>query len=131
MGVGLNSALLLRYLSRKRYEKKGYEPPHNYLVFFKYLLSYIILASSFLLIITAFHPLFLVSLAVSTMSVRCPSSARRWPRAAATVVLPVPPLPVMKSRRDADIDGILAADRPVDKSTSRRPEANRLRRRPR
>lgn len=67
MGVGLNTALLLRYLSRKRYEKKGYEPPHNYIVFFKYLLSYIILASSFLLIITAFHPAFLVSLTVSTI----------------------------------------------------------------
>jgi hypothetical protein len=67
MGVGLNTTLILRYLSMKRYEKKEWVPPYTMGVFFKYLPSYMILASSFLLLITAFHPVFLVALAVSTI----------------------------------------------------------------
>jgi hypothetical protein len=67
MGLGLNTGLLLRYLSRKRYEKKAIIPVYNYRIFLKYSLSYIILASSFLLVITAFHPVFFMSLAVSTL----------------------------------------------------------------
>jgi hypothetical protein len=51
----------------KRYEKKEWVPPYTMGVFFKYLPSYMILASSFLLLITAFHPVFLVALAVSTI----------------------------------------------------------------
>jgi len=66
MGLGLNTVLLLRYLSIKRYKKKGYVPPYNYRIFLKYSLSYIILASCLLLIITSFHPLFFIFLAVST-----------------------------------------------------------------
>ena len=66
MGLGLNSALLLRYLSMKRYEKKGYVPPYNYRMFLKYSPSYIILASCLLLIITSSHPVFFIALAVST-----------------------------------------------------------------
>jgi hypothetical protein len=68
MGLGLNSVLLLRYLSVKRYEKKGMTPHagHGYIVFAKYALSYVVLASSLLCLITLFHDIFLVSLAVST-----------------------------------------------------------------
>ena len=66
MGLGLNTILLLRYLSMKRYEKKGYVPPYNYRISLKYSLSYIIVASCLLLIITSFHPVFFISLAVST-----------------------------------------------------------------
>jgi hypothetical protein len=66
MGLGLNTVLLLRYLSMKRYEKKGTVPPYNYRIFLKYSPSYIILASCLLLIITSFHPVFFISLAVST-----------------------------------------------------------------
>jgi hypothetical protein len=66
MGLGLNTVLLLRYLSMKRYKKKGYGPTYNYWIFLKYSLSYIILASCLLLIITSFHPVFFLSLAVST-----------------------------------------------------------------
>jgi hypothetical protein len=50
----------------KRYEKKGYVPPYNYRMFLKYSPSYIILASCLLLIITSFHPVFFIALAVST-----------------------------------------------------------------
>jgi hypothetical protein len=67
MGLGLNTALLLRYLSMKRYQKKEYIPPYNHRIFLKYLLSYIILVSAFLFIVTAFHPVFFVSLVVSTV----------------------------------------------------------------
>ncbi len=67
MGAGLNTVLLLRYLSQKRYEKKGYVPSYNTVIFFKYLLSYVILGSSVLLLVTAFHPIFLVVLAVSAI----------------------------------------------------------------
>ena len=68
MGLGLNSILLLRYLSAKRYEKKGMPPHvgHGYSVFVKYALSYVILASSFLCVITLFQNIFLLSLALST-----------------------------------------------------------------
>ncbi|MCP4694581.1 MAG: hypothetical protein GY859_41510, partial [Desulfobacterales bacterium] len=67
MGLGLNTALLLVHLSRKRYEKKGVAPSYNYKIFFKYLPSYIILASSVLYIFCFFHPVFLVSLAGATL----------------------------------------------------------------
>jgi len=66
MGLGLNTVLLLRYLSMKRYEKKGYIPFYDYRMFLKYSLSYIILTSSLLLIVTAFRPVFLAPLAAST-----------------------------------------------------------------
>jgi hypothetical protein len=66
MGLGLNTVLLLRYLSMKRYEKTGYVPPYNYRMFLKYFPSYIILASCLLFIITPFHPVFFISLAAST-----------------------------------------------------------------
>ena len=66
MGLGLNTVLILRYLSMKRYEKKGHIPFYNYRLFLKYSLSYIILASALFLIVTSFHPVFLVSLAAST-----------------------------------------------------------------
>ncbi len=66
MGLGLNTVLLLRYLSIKRYEKIDYISPFNYRIFLKYSLSYLILASSLLLIVTSFHPVFFISLAVST-----------------------------------------------------------------
>ncbi len=67
MGLGLNTVLLLRYLSMKRYEKKGTVPPYDYRIFLKYSPSYVILASCLLLIITSFHPVFFISLAVSTL----------------------------------------------------------------
>jgi hypothetical protein len=66
MGLGLNTVLLLRYLSMKRYEKTGYVPPYNYRILLKYFFSYIILASCLLFIITSFHPVFFISLAAST-----------------------------------------------------------------
>ncbi len=67
MGLGLNTVLLLWYLSMKRYKKKGFVPPYNYMMFLKYFLSYIILASSLLFVITLFHRVFFISLAVSTL----------------------------------------------------------------
>ena len=66
MGLGLNTVLFLRYLSMKRYEKKGFVPPYNYMKFLKYFLSYMILASSLLFLITLFHRVFFISMAVST-----------------------------------------------------------------
>jgi hypothetical protein len=67
MGLGLNTVLLLWYLSMKRYKKKGFVPSYNYMMFLKYFLSYIILASSLLFVITLFHRFFFISLAVSTL----------------------------------------------------------------
>jgi hypothetical protein len=68
MGLGFNTILLLRYLSIKRYKKKDFAPPYNYKVFLKYFISYIILASSLLFIVTLFHELFFISLVVTTLS---------------------------------------------------------------
>jgi Ca2+/Na+ antiporter len=68
MGLGFNTILLLRYLSIKRYIKKDFAPPYNYKVFLKYFISYIILASSLLFIVTLFHEIFFISLVVSTLS---------------------------------------------------------------
>jgi len=68
MGLGFNTILLLRYLSIKRYKKKDLVPPYNYKIFLKYFISYIILASSVLFIVTLFHALFFISLVVSTLS---------------------------------------------------------------
>ena len=68
MGLGFNTILLLRFLSIKRYKKKDFVPPYNYKTFLQYFISYIILASSFLFIVTLFHELFLISLVVSTLS---------------------------------------------------------------
>jgi len=66
MGMGLNTILLLRYLSLKRYAKKAFVPRYDYRIFMKYFLSYVILGSSFLFVVIVFHPIFLVPLSAAT-----------------------------------------------------------------
>jgi hypothetical protein len=68
MGLGFNTILLLKYLSAKRYKKINLVPAYNTRIFLKYFISYIILASSVLFIVTLFHWIFFISLVVATLS---------------------------------------------------------------
>ena len=62
VGFGLNTILILRYISSKRYEKKGFIPPFDLRIFLKYTFSYLILLSTAFMI---FHPAFSICLIIS------------------------------------------------------------------
>ncbi|MGA1868533.1 MAG: hypothetical protein ACMUJM_08285 [bacterium] len=62
-GFGLNTILLLRYISSKRYEKMGVIPLFSAKIFLKYLFSYLILVWTVFMI---FHPVFFLCLLITT-----------------------------------------------------------------
>ncbi|MGA1870597.1 MAG: hypothetical protein ACMUJM_18845 [bacterium] len=63
VGFGLNTVLILRYISSKRYKKKGIIPSFNAKIFLKYIFSYCIITSTLFLI---FHPALFICLLIST-----------------------------------------------------------------
>ncbi|MGA1823104.1 MAG: hypothetical protein ACMUIP_00480 [bacterium] len=65
-GFGLNTILLLRYISSKRYEKKGVIPSFSVTIFLKYVLSYLILMQTMFMIF--YPPLFLCLLITTALN---------------------------------------------------------------